>query len=134
MPTCWHVRPEKSADCVLHLVAPIILRAFRREKIWEGLKGLDARTAGSLIPDTLQKMENDQEFKLTGAMLAYMHTLYCCIVSSVWCDLKQTARSGLMKHLWGMTRYRPSDPSCRLESCRLESNVLPKQQNEIVVK
>ncbi|CAM9765771.1 unnamed protein product, partial [Sphacelaria rigidula] len=40
-----------------------------REKKWEGLKGLDARTAGSLIPDTLQKMENDQEFKLTAAKL-----------------------------------------------------------------
>ncbi|CAM9762199.1 unnamed protein product [Scytosiphon promiscuus] len=36
---------------------------------WVGLKGLDDRTAGSLIPETLQGMENDEEFQLTAAKL-----------------------------------------------------------------
>lgn len=31
-----------------------------------GLEGLDERTAGSLIPETLQGMEKDEEFQLTG--------------------------------------------------------------------
>lgn len=37
-----------------------------RSNKWVGLKGLDERTAGSLIPETLQGMEKDEEFQLTG--------------------------------------------------------------------
>lgn len=33
---------------------------------WVGLEGLDDRTSGSLIPDTLRQMEKDDEFQLTG--------------------------------------------------------------------
>lgn len=37
-----------------------------RSRKWEGLEGLDERTAGSLIPETLEGMEEDEEFQLTG--------------------------------------------------------------------
>eukprot|EP00752_Nemacystus_decipiens_P009410 g8413.t1 len=43
-----------------------------RSSKWAGLKGLDERTAGSLIPETLQGMEEDVEFKLTAAKLKEM--------------------------------------------------------------
>lgn len=42
------------------------LSAFVRTNKWVGLEGLDERTSGSLIPDTLQEMEKDEEFQLTG--------------------------------------------------------------------
>lgn len=37
-----------------------------RSSKWVGLEGLDERTSGSLIPETLQGMEQDEEFQLTG--------------------------------------------------------------------
>eukprot|EP00903_Cladosiphon_okamuranus_P006603 g6450.t1 len=43
-----------------------------RPSKWAGLKGLDERTVGSLIPETLQGMEEDVEFKLTAAKLKEM--------------------------------------------------------------
>lgn len=45
------------ANC-LHLVI--------RSSKWVGLEGLDERTSGSLIPETLQGMENDEEFQIVG--------------------------------------------------------------------
>ncbi|CAH1787794.1 unnamed protein product [Owenia fusiformis] len=36
---------------------------------WTGLKGLEKRAKGSLIPDTLKEMEESEEFKLTAARL-----------------------------------------------------------------
>lgn len=36
---------------------------------WEGLKDLEERTKGSLIPETLKEMEEDETFKLTAAKL-----------------------------------------------------------------
>lgn len=39
---------------------------------WEGLKDLEERTKGSLIPDTLKEMEEDEDFKLTAAKLREM--------------------------------------------------------------
>lgn len=41
----------------------------QREKKWAGLRGLKARTAGSLVPETLAEMETDEEFKLTAQAL-----------------------------------------------------------------
>lgn len=39
---------------------------------WEGLKDLEERTKGSLIPETLKEMEEDENFKLTAAKLKEM--------------------------------------------------------------
>ncbi|CAH1263506.1 Hypp2721 [Branchiostoma lanceolatum] len=36
---------------------------------WAGLEGLRERTEGSLIPDTLQEMEKDEQFKITAENL-----------------------------------------------------------------
>ncbi|CBJ30512.1 conserved unknown protein [Ectocarpus siliculosus] len=47
-------------------------KAPARSKKWVGLEGLDERTAGSLIPETLQGMEKDEEFQLTAAKLKQM--------------------------------------------------------------
>lgn len=45
-----------------------VVRAMHRSRRWEGLTGLDERTAGSLIPNTLEQMKNDDDFQLTGNM------------------------------------------------------------------
>lgn len=37
-----------------------------RSSRWVGLDGLSDRTKGSLIPETLQGMENDEEFQVVG--------------------------------------------------------------------
>ncbi|CAM9664522.1 unnamed protein product [Pylaiella littoralis] len=47
-------------------------KAPARSSKWVGLEGLDERTAGSLIPETLQEMEKDEEFQLTAAKLKKM--------------------------------------------------------------
>ena len=43
-----------------------ILPSPVRSSKWVGLDGLSDRTKGSLIPETLQGMENDEEFQLVG--------------------------------------------------------------------
>lgn len=49
-------------ELALSFPRPVLIRPSK----WAGLEGLDERTAGSLIPETLQGMEEDVEFKLTG--------------------------------------------------------------------
>lgn len=47
-------------------------KAPQRSSKWVGLDGLSDRTKGSLIPETLQGMENDEEFQLVAAKLKKM--------------------------------------------------------------
>ena len=82
-------RPQQRCPCCVPVYANKDLRSYSaagfisRSSKWAGLKGLDERTAGSLIPETLQGMEEDVEFKLTGmhcpgrSQTSDMHTRAC---------------------------------------------------------
>ena len=50
-----------------NLLGALIFSCVRSNK-WVGLEGLDNRTEGSLVPETLTVMDQDEDFAITGAV------------------------------------------------------------------
>lgn len=44
-------------------------RKTNKQRLWDGMAGLEKRTVGSLIPDTLKQMDEDEDFKITAKAL-----------------------------------------------------------------